>query len=88
MIYYKLRSKSDPEMFVKVTPVYNSYDKKGRIFASLGNLRSFLTSVMNNEYRSSKISEWEVVELEVSVKCVKEVHEVITAEKLVKLLTK
>lgn len=43
---------------------------------------------MNSSYRSSDLTDWEVVEFEMKVKDVKEVHEVIKAEKLVKLLTK
>lgn len=73
-------------MFLKGTPVYHSYDKKGRIFTSLGNLRSFLTSVMNNEYRRSDISDWQIVELEMRVRDTKELHEVIRPEKIVALL--
>jgi hypothetical protein len=82
MICYKIRSKANPELFVAGTPSYNSYEKTGRIFQTLGKLRSFLTVVMNSEHRSSKISEWEVVEVEMVVKEVKAIHEVLTAKKL------
>lgn len=88
MIYYKIRKKSDQGLFVKGTPVYHSYDKTGRIFQSLGGLRTFLTGVMNNSYKSTDVTEWEVVELELAVKEVKEVHEVITAKRLIALLSK
>lgn len=86
MIYYKIRKKSDPELFVKGTPVYHNYDKSGRIFQTLGNLRSFLTNVMNNEYRTKNIDDWEIVELELVVNGVKDLHEVIKPERLVDLL--
>jgi hypothetical protein len=90
--YYKIRKKDDPEQFVKGTPYYLSYDKTGRIFQSLGKLRTFLTSVMNADDRGdahrNRIGEWEVVELETVVKEVKGVHEVITAKKLKELLMK
>lgn len=90
MIYYKIRKKDDPDMYVKGTPYYQSYDKTGRIFQTLGNLRTFLTCVMNGDERSdnNRISEWEVVELEMVVKEVKGVHEVITAKKLKELIIK
>lgn len=96
MIYYKIRYKDDPEKYVKGTPAYQSSDKTGRIFQSLGNLRSFLTGVMNSDsYYSRKgetprnrIAEWEVVELEMVIKEVKGVHEVITQKKLIEMLTK
>ena len=90
MIYYKIRLKSNPEMFVKGTPYYLSHDKTGRIFQTLGKLRTFLTSVMNADARMerSRMSDWEIVELEMIVKEVKGVHEVITAKKLKELLMK
>ena len=97
MIYYKIRKKDDPDMFVKGTPYYLSYDKTGRIFQSLGNLRSFLTGVMNADSRDNRygdkdnrnrIADWEVVELEMVVKEVKGVHEVISAKKLKEILMK
>lgn len=92
MIYYKLRNKDNPEIFVRGTPRYQSYDKIGRIFQSLGQLRTFITGVMKEDssYKSkrSSVSDWEVVELEMVIKEVKGVHEVITQKKLMELLTK
>ena len=94
--YYKLRYKDDPEKFVNGTPAYQSFDKTGRIFQSLGQLRTFLTGVMSsdgsyNKYSSggvhkNRVADWEVVELEMIVKEVKAVHEVITAKKLKELI--
>ena len=94
--YYKIRKKDDPELFVKGTPGYQSYDNTGRIFQSLGNLRTFLTGVMNQdswyarngETPRNRVADWEVVELEMVVKEVKAVHEVITAKKLKELIMK
>jgi len=86
MTYYKIRKKDEPNLYVKGTPVYHSYDNSGRVFQTLGNLRSFLTNVMNNQYRSSHLNDWEIVELEMIVKEVKAIHEVVKAEKLVQLL--
>jgi hypothetical protein len=99
MIYYKIRKKDDPEMYVKGTPAYLSYDKTGRIFQTLGNLRSFLTSVMNTDGRNNRygdksdghhnrIAEWEVVELEMVINEVKGVHEVLTSKKIKEMLMK
>jgi hypothetical protein len=92
MIYYKIRKKDDPDLFVTGTPYYQSYDKTGRIFQKIGALRTFLTSVMNNDSHSdgkrNRVAEWEVVELEMIVKDVRGVHEVITAKKLKELLMK
>lgn len=96
-VYYKIRKKDDPDMYVKGTPAYLSYDKTGRIFQTLGNLRSFLTSVMNADGRSNRygdrdnrnrIAEWEVVELEMVINEVKGVHEVLTSKKIKEMLMK
>lgn len=79
-------------MFVKGTPAYQSYDKTGRIFQSLGTLRAFLSGVMNADdwcnksdrgYRN-RVSDWEVVD----VKDVKNIHEVISTKKLKELIMK
>jgi hypothetical protein len=94
--YYKIRYKDNPELFIKGTPAYQSSDKTGRIFQSLGQLRTFLTSVMNNdswyarkgEPSRNRVADWEVVELEMVVKEVKGVHEVITAKRLKELIMK
>jgi hypothetical protein len=94
--YYKIRYKDDVEKYIKGTPAYQSYDKTGRIFQTLGQLRSFLTGVMNHdsyyarkgETPHNRVAEWEVVELEMVVKEVKGVHEVITAKKLKELIMK
>lgn len=94
--YYKIRSKSDPELFVKGTPAYQSYDKTGRTFHTLGQLRTFLTGVMNSdtfygkrdETQRNRVADWEIVELEVTEKSVKGIHEVITAKKLKELMMK
>ncbi len=88
MIYYKIRKKSDPTQYLKGTPTYHSYDGTGRIFQKIGQLRSFLTGVMNNPYCHVDVSDWEIVELEMIVKEVKGVHEVITAKKLKELIMK
>lgn len=90
MIYYKIRRKDDPEMYVSGTPYYQSYDKTGRIFQKIGQLRTFLTGVMNSDssgdIKRNRVADWEVVELEMIVKEVKAVHEVITAKKLKELI--
>lgn len=91
--YYKIRYKDNPEMYIKGTPAYQSSDKTGRIFQTLGQLRTFLTGVMNIDARYTKqgvaknrVADWEVVELEMVVKDVKGVHEVITSKKLKELI--
>ena len=94
---YKIRYKDDPEKYITGTPYYPSYDKSGRIFQTLGKLRTFLTSIMNQDSRINKygdgenrnrVADWEVVEFEMVEKEVKGVHEVITAKKLKELIMK
>lgn len=86
MIVYKIRNKNKPELFLKGTPTYNSWDKDGRIFQTLGKLRSFLTNTLKNKHIN--VGVWEVVELELVELSAKGVHEMIKPEQLVKMLTK
>jgi hypothetical protein len=86
MIYYKIRLKDNPELFVKGTPVYHSTDNTGRIFQKIGQLRSFITQVMNNKWRDADLSNWEIVELEMVIKEVKGVHEIVTPKRIKELI--
>lgn len=94
--FYKIRYKDDPEKYIKGTPAYQSFDKSGRTFQTLGQLRTFLTGVMNTDTWNAnhggtpqnRVANWEIVELEVTEKAVKGVHEVITAKKLKELMMK
>ena len=88
MVYYKIRRKSDPTQYLKGTPVYRSYDGTGRIFQKIGQLRSFITQVLNTRYGSNDIGDWEVVELEMVVRETRELHEIVKPEKIVQLLTR
>ena len=87
MIIYKIRNKSNNELFLKGTPTYCNWNKTGRIFQTIGNLRSFLSGVLFNRYRRIDISDWEIVEIELVEKSVKGVHEVVTPKTLVKILS-
>lgn len=98
LTYYKLRKKDDPLLFVRGTPMYQSYDSKGRVFQSLGAIRTFITGVMSsdgsyNKYTSgsvhkNRVADWEVVEYEIVERETKAIHEIITAKKLKELLMK
>jgi hypothetical protein len=87
MIVYKIRRKSDPTKYVKGTPYYLSYDGTGRTFEKLGRLRAFITGVLDNHHKKD-IPDWEVVELEVVERVARDVHEVITHEKILELLSR
>jgi hypothetical protein len=52
MVYYKIRNKNT-ELFIKGTPQYLSSDGTGRIFQKMGQLRTFLTGVMNRRWGKS-----------------------------------
>lgn len=84
MIYYKIRNKADPELFISGTPIYHRFDKYGRVFQKLGMLRAFLTRSIPRV----DISNWEVVEIEQVIKEVKSVNDVIDPKHLVKLLAR
>lgn len=96
-MFYQIRKKDDPNMFVSGTPSHIKYVKKtGRIFKNIGYLRSFLTNVMetrdsylryNKSYPYS-LADWEIVEFEEIIRGVKSVHEIITPEKLKEMLAK
>jgi len=85
MLYYKIRSKKNPEFFRKSD---GSWNKSGKVYDTLGKLRATITNKLNSYYSSvrEELDDWEIVEFEVTVKEVKQLHEVITAERLVKLL--
>lgn len=86
MKYYKIQRISDPEMFLTGTPVYHGYDKNGRLFNGIGKLRTFLTTVMNNEHRRKDLADWKIVEIEMTVTDVLNLTDIIKPEKMMKLL--
>lgn len=93
MIYYLIRHKNTG-LFLKGTPEDHKYYKDGRVFQTLGKLRSFLTIVMKSDQfynkrdngNRNRLADWEIVELETVIKEVKGVHEVIKPDKLIELL--
>ena len=85
MIVYKIRNKNDSSKFLKGTPTYNSWDKSGRIFLTLGKLRTFLTNSLKG---NSNVGNWDIVEYELTELSAKGVHEMIKPEQLVKMLKK
>lgn len=84
MIYYKIRNKNNRELFLHGTPAYCSYNQTGRVFQDLGSLRRFITNYITSysHRRSVKVSDWEVVEIEMVVKNTREIHEVVKPEKI------
>jgi hypothetical protein len=85
MIVYKIRNKNNSEQFLTGTPAYHHWDKTGRLFQTIGKLRSFLTTSMKGRHNASN---WDIVEYELNELSVKGVHEMITPKKLIEMLTK
>ena len=87
MIYYKIRSKTNPDLFRKAD---GSWNKSGKVYDTLGKLRTTITLNMNSHssYTREKVSDWEIVEYEVTVKSVKHLADVIDPKKIFELLGK
>lgn len=85
MIIYKIRHKDKQDKFLSGTPTYHSWHKDGRVFPTLGKLRTFLTNSIKYNRLSS---DWEVVEFELTELSIKGVHEMIKPEQLIKVLTR
>jgi hypothetical protein len=87
LTYYKIRKKSDPELFRKAD---GSWNKSGKVYDTLGKLRATITNKMNSYYDSvrGEIQDWEIVEFEVRVKEVRQLHEIVKPEKVWDLLKK
>lgn len=87
LTYYKIRRKSDPELFRKSDGTWN---KSGKVYDTLGKLRAVITNMMNSysEYRREQIQDWEIVEYEVRVKEVKQLIDIVKPERVWDLLKK
>jgi hypothetical protein len=81
--YYKIRKKSDPTQFRKADGTWN---QSGKVYDTIGKLRSVLTYTLNNPYSSNRLDDWEIVEFEVVQREVHQVNDMIRPEQLVKLL--
>lgn len=87
MIYYKIRSKKNPDLFRKAD---GSWNKSGKVYDTLGKLRSTITLNMNSssDYTRKQVQDWEIVEYEVLIKEVKHLADIIDPKKLFELLGK
>lgn len=85
--YYKIRSRQNPELYRKADGTWN---KSGKVYDTIGKLRSLLTHTINNQYEGgrNRIGDWEIVEYEVRESQVKSVNDMIRPDQLVKLLKK
>lgn len=87
LTYYKIRSKTDPDLYRKADGTWNS---SGKVYDTLGKLRTTITLNMNSysEHAREKVKDWEIVEFEVRVKSVRHLSEVIDPKKIFELLKK
>ena len=87
MNYYKIRSKKNPELYRKADGTFN---KAGKVYDTIGKLRAVITQHLNSysDYQRRKLDDWEIVEFEVTVKEVKQLHEIVRPEKVFDLLRK
>jgi len=85
MLYYKIRRKSNPELFRMANGTWNS---SGKVYDTLGKLRAVITQHMNSysDRERQKIQDWEIVEFEVSVREVKQLVDVVDPKKVWNLL--
>ena len=64
------------------------WSKTGKIWDTMSKLRAHITSHLPNSYRSgTNMSDWRVVAYNLNVESVKEIHEIVTPEKIIKALT-
>ena len=87
LVYYKIRKKSDPELFRMAN---GSWNKSGKVYDTLGKLRATITFNMNSssDYTRKQVQDWEVVEFEVRVREVKQLVDVIDKKKIWEMLKK
>jgi len=87
MIYYKIRKKSDPELYRLSDGRWN---QSGKVYDTLGKLRATITNKMNSrsEYSRAEIQDWEFVEFEVHIKEVRQLIDVVDKKKIWELLKK
>jgi hypothetical protein len=83
MNYYKIRRKSNPELFRKSDGTWN---KAGKVYDTLGKLRAVITHHLNPNRSYADINDWEIVEYEVTVKEVKQLIDVVKPEKIFDIL--
>lgn len=81
MKYYKLRSRTHPELFRKADGTFNN---SGKVYDTLGKLRTFLTTHIR--YQKGLPADLEVVEYEVTEVSVKRLDEVITKDRFLELI--
>jgi hypothetical protein len=64
------------------------WSKNGKIWGTLGKLRAHITSHLpKSGERGTDMSEWRIISYQLSVKDIQGVHEVVTPDKILKVLS-
>lgn len=90
--FYKIRHKvtglySKGGVYVTASGTGITWTKIGKTWDKLSTLRSHITSHLPDSYRNgTDMSNWEVIEFKCVPTAIKDIHEVITQDKLVRLL--
>lgn len=87
MKFYKIRNKNNPQLY-RLAGSRPSWNKSGKTWDTLGKLRSMITNTINSNYYGEDLGNWEIVEYEVAEVSAKPVHEVMSQQNLLKLLTR
>lgn len=88
--YYVIRNK-ETGWYVKGTPAYYQWSEDPRLFLSIGRLRGFVTSAIKyskiRRNRTLNLHNWLVDEMVLTTTDTKELHQVVTAKKMMEMLT-
>ena len=81
LTYYKIRSRTNPELYRKSNGTWN---QSGKVYDTLGKLRATITHNMNstNDHTREKVQDWEVVEFEVQVRAVRPLIDVVDPKRI------
>jgi hypothetical protein len=87
MKFYKIRKRSNPSLY-RLAGSRPSWNKTGKTWDAIGKLRAMITNTINSNYYKEDLSDWEIVEYEVTEASAKPVHEVMSQKNLLTLLTR
>lgn len=64
------------------------WNKTGKIWDTIGKLRSHITTHLPNSYRrGTNMSEWQVITYDLTVSNVQGIHEIVVPEKIIQVLS-
>ena len=85
MIYYKIRNKNTG-LYHK-GGIYSVWSKTGKTWDTIGKLRAMLTMNTPGPYsRGQDMTDWEIIEYEVTEKSIRMPHEVMDPKKTLEIL--